>query len=55
MKFPFMFQGYYNNPEATAKAFDEDGWFRSDDFGFLDEDGYIYLKDRKKEVFKYRG
>ena len=42
--------GYYNNPEATASAFTEDGWYRTGDVGFLDKDGYIHITGRLKSV-----
>ena len=42
--------GYFNNPEATAEAFTEDGFFRTGDIGYMDKDGYIYLTGRKKNV-----
>jgi long-chain acyl-CoA synthetase len=42
--------GYWNLPEETAKAFTEDGWFKSGDAGFLDEDGYLYIHDRVKDM-----
>lgn len=42
--------GYMNNDEANAEAFTEDGWFRTGDMGYMDEDGYIYLTGRKKSV-----
>ena len=42
--------GYYNNPEANADAFTEDGWFRTGDVGYLDKDSYIYITGRIKFV-----
>ena len=42
--------GYYNNPEATADAFTEDGWFRTGDVGYMDADEYVYITGRMKNV-----
>jgi long-chain acyl-CoA synthetase len=46
---PIVMKGYYNNPEATAEAF-ENGWFRSGDLGRLDDKGNLYITGRKKEI-----
>ncbi|MFD2677022.1 fatty acid--CoA ligase [Camelimonas lactis] len=42
--------GYYNLPEATAAAMPGDGWFKSGDAGYMDEDGYLYVHDRMKDM-----
>jgi len=47
---PIVMQGYYNNPEATARAIDDAGWFRTGDLAVLDSDGEIHLKGRAKNV-----
>jgi acyl-CoA synthetase (AMP-forming)/AMP-acid ligase II len=44
------FKGYWNNPQATAAAVTADGYFRTGDIGYLDEDGYVFIVDRKKDI-----
>ncbi|HKZ51102.1 MAG TPA: AMP-binding protein, partial [Dehalococcoidia bacterium] len=55
LKGPSVFKGYWRNPEATQEAFTADGWFRTGDIVRADEEGYIYILDRKKDVIKYKG
>jgi long-chain acyl-CoA synthetase len=50
IKGPIVFAGYYKNPEATADAFTEDGWFRSGDLGKIDKAGHLYIVGRAKDV-----
>ena len=45
-----VMQGYYNNPEATAKAIDGEGWLHTGDLGWFDEKGYLHLDGRLKEL-----
>jgi long-chain acyl-CoA synthetase len=47
---PTLFKGYWNNPEATAAAFTDDGWYMSGDLGQLDEKGRLHLHGRKKDI-----
>lgn len=53
MRGPNRMVGYWNNPEATAATIDADGWLHSGDVGYVDEDGYLYVVDRVKELIKY--
>jgi 4-coumarate--CoA ligase len=52
---PNVFQGYHNNPEATASSKTPDGFFKTGDIGYEDEDGNMYITDRVKELIKFKG
>ncbi|HEX6442192.1 MAG TPA: AMP-binding protein [Stellaceae bacterium] len=47
---PSVTIGYYNNPDANARSFNADGWFATGDIGVLDQNGYLKIVDRKKEL-----
>ena len=48
-------KGYLNKPDVTAKVFDEEGWFHSGDIAYMDEDGYAFIVDRKKDMINVGG
>ncbi|MBP8824633.1 MAG: AMP-binding protein, partial [Flavobacteriales bacterium] len=55
LKGPNIMQGYYNEPAMTAEVLDADGWLHSGDIGRLDAENFLYITDRKKEMFKTSG
>jgi acyl-CoA synthetase (AMP-forming)/AMP-acid ligase II len=52
---PNVMRGYWNDPEATARTLDAEGWLHTGDVGHADADGYFYVVDRVKELIKYKG
>ena len=55
VKGPNVFRGYFGNPQATRDAFTKDGWFKTGDIVSVDEDGFIFIKDRKKDMIIIKG
>jgi long-chain acyl-CoA synthetase len=55
VKGDILMQGYYKRPELTREVIDEDGWLHTGDVGYLDEDRYLFLTDRKKNIIVTSG
>ncbi|KAI4168215.1 MAG: hypothetical protein LQ343_006543 [Gyalolechia ehrenbergii] len=55
IKGPNIFKGYLNNPQGTRNALTEDGFFKTGDVGYQDEDGNFFITDRVKELIKFKG
>ncbi|KAK7082281.1 hypothetical protein SK128_003411 [Halocaridina rubra] len=52
---PAIMVGYANNPKATAELIDSDGWLRTGDVGYYDENNHLYITDRIKDLIKVKG
>jgi non-ribosomal peptide synthetase component E (peptide arylation enzyme) len=50
-----LFSGYFSNAEATSSTIDSEGWLRTGDLCYIDDDGFIFVVDRLKELIKYKG
>ena len=55
VKSPYLMHSYLNNPEATANAFDSQGYYKTGDLLYADAKGFFFFVDRIKEIIKYKG
>ncbi|EGC33576.1 hypothetical protein DICPUDRAFT_36508 [Dictyostelium purpureum] len=55
IKGPNVMLGYFDNPKATAEVIDNEGFLRTGDIGYVDDDGFFYVVDRQKELIKVKG
>ncbi|XP_059633892.1 probable CoA ligase CCL5 [Cornus florida] len=55
LKGPTIMKGYFSNVEATTSTLDSEGWLRTGDLCYIDDDGFIFVVDRLKELIKYKG
>lgn len=55
IKGPQVMMGYLNNAKATAETITPDGWLRTGDIAYVDDDGYMFIVDRLKELIKFKG
>lgn len=55
VKGPMVMKGYYKMPEETAEVFTDDGWFKTGDLGYIDEEHYVYLTGRAKNMIVTEG
>uniref|UniRef100_A0AC34R1T5 AMP-dependent synthetase/ligase domain-containing protein n=1 Tax=Panagrolaimus sp. JU765 TaxID=591449 RepID=A0AC34R1T5_9BILA len=53
-KAPYTMKGYWKNPEATRACYDKNGYFKTGDIGFIDDQGLLHIKDRIKELIKVK-
>ncbi|KAF9686641.1 hypothetical protein SADUNF_Sadunf02G0010500 [Salix dunnii] len=55
LRAPCVMKGYFSNAEATSSTIDSEGWLRTGDLCYIDDDGFIFVVDRLKELIKYKG